>query len=90
MRFPLAAANRPLHSAMATTGHGQHGCLCQHSSFQLLCSFMYQAIFQYRAGEDLERSFSPSPALRRIADNQPLPDRCLSCSFLKTSHDRDS
>lgn len=34
-------------------------------------------------------SVHPLP-LRRIRDNQPLPDRCLSCSFLKTSDDRDA
>lgn len=47
-------------------------------------------VIQYRAGEDLERSFSPSPALHGIADNQPLPGRCLSYSLVKTCDDRGS
>lgn len=68
----------------ASTG----GCVST-AGVQLLWTFTYQTLFQHRAGEDLERSLSPSPALRRIADSQPLPDRCLSCLFLKTFDDRD-
>lgn len=81
----LSAAHGDGYSRSQPTGAG---CVST-AGFQLLWSFTYHAVIQSRAG-DLERSLSPSPALRRIAENQPLPDRCLSYSFLKTSSDRDS
>jgi len=75
---------------MAATGHEERGSGCVSTAgFRLLSALTYQTVSAELAKTLRGRSVHLLP-LRRVGDNQPLPDRWSSCSFLKTSGDGDA